>query len=66
MSVSVNVPEGVEAEEITVEFTLDGDVVVILAWPHDGERVDRATLMQTLAMAQQAIPQILDQMEAPQ
>jgi hypothetical protein len=76
LTVAINVPDNdppphyggdpMDQDEITVEMSLDGGIVVIVAWPHDGECVDRATLMQTLALAQQALPQILDQMEAPQ
>lgn len=68
LTVSVNVPEeeypDSDETEITVEATLDNDVVVILAWPHNGELVDRGVVHQTLALFGQSIDQILDAMEA--
>jgi hypothetical protein len=71
LRVSVNIPEpeydhlnGFVDQEITIEATLDGEVVVIVAFPHDDKRVDRPTVHQTLALVGQSIDQILDQMEA--
>jgi hypothetical protein len=51
--------------EITIEMSLDNEIVLVLAFPHDGHRVDRDEVAKLFAVAGASLPTILDQMEAP-
>lgn len=65
LEIAINVPESWEpSQEVTIEGSLDGDVVVVVAFPHNGQVVVRATVHQTLALMSQSLDQILDAMEA--
>jgi hypothetical protein len=59
------VAANVDTNEVAIEMSLDNEIVVILAFPNEGTPVDRTKVAQLLGMAQQAIPEILNQMEAP-
>ena len=54
----------VDETEAQIEMSLDNEIVLILAFPN-GDKVDRDKVAQLFAIAGAAVPQILDQMEAP-
>lgn len=58
-------PSDTPLDEVTIEMSLDNEIVLVLAFPHDGHRVDRDEVAKLFAVAGAAIPTILDQMEAP-